>query len=142
LGNNKSFLVKQSTLFIHHSWVFGQSKVPFRNGKNAYIVKESEDYRVIRIGYAMKTKQLNRVRRIVITEALIDYIEHYYEESGESDDILFLVHEHFDEFVQWAYDDILISSAERDLLLHGHERELNESIKTAAVQSFSYITDL
>lgn len=90
----------------------------------------------------MKTRLLNRARRIVITEALIDYMEQCYEENGETDDIFYLIHEHFDDFVQWAYDDIIISSAERDLLLNGHERELNEGIKAEAAKSFSCITDL
>ena len=90
----------------------------------------------------MKTHPMNRARRIVITEALIDYMEQCYEEKGETDDIICLVHDHFDDFVHWAYDDIIISSAERDLLLNGYEQELNEGIKTEAVKSFSYITDL
>ncbi|MGW8317171.1 MAG: hypothetical protein ACWGNV_16360 [Bacteroidales bacterium] len=90
----------------------------------------------------MKTHMLNRVRRIVITEAFIDYIEQCYEEKGETEDILYIVHEHFDEFVKWAYDDIIISTAERDLLLNGHDRELNEGMMREVVKSFSYIADL
>lgn len=88
----------------------------------------------------MNPEIMNRARRIVITEALIDYMEQCYEERGETNDILCLVHEHFDDFVQWAYDDIIISSAERDLLLNGHERELNDGIKKEAVKSFSLTT--
>jgi hypothetical protein len=90
----------------------------------------------------MKTKILNRARRIVITEALTDYLEQCYEDKGETDDILYLVHEHFNDFVQWAYDDLIISSTERDLLLDGHEQILHEGIKTEAAKSFSYIADL
>jgi len=90
----------------------------------------------------MKKQILNRARRIVITEALIDYIEQCYEDKGDTKDILYLVHEHFDDFVQWAYDDIIISSAERDLLLNGHERELTERIKTEAAKSFSCIAEM
>ena len=90
----------------------------------------------------MKPHMLNRARKIVITEALIDYLEQCYEENGATDDILYLVYAHFDDFVQWAYDDIIISSAERDLLLHGHESELNESIKAEAAKSFSIISNL
>lgn len=88
----------------------------------------------------MKTQLLNRARRVVITEALIDYMEQCYEENGETNDILYLVNEYFDEFVQWAYDDIIISNAERDLLLNGLEGGLNESIKAEAAKSFFYIT--
>ncbi len=90
----------------------------------------------------MKTEILNRARRIVITEALVDYMEQCFEENGETEDILYLVNEHFDEFVKWAYDDIIISSQERDLLLNGYEQQLNERIKTEAARNFSYISDL
>jgi hypothetical protein len=89
----------------------------------------------------MKTEILNRARRIIITEALIDYMEQCFEEKGETEDILGFVHESFDEFVKWAYDDIIISSVERDLLLHGHERQLNEDIQREAAKCFSYITE-
>jgi len=90
----------------------------------------------------MKSQILNRARRVVITEALIDYIEQCFEERGETDDIFFLLHEHFDEFVQWAYDDLIISSTERDLLLNGHASQLNERMMSEAAQSFFFITDL
>jgi hypothetical protein len=90
----------------------------------------------------MKTHILNRARKIIITEALIDYMEQCFEEKGETEDILYLLHEHFDDFVNWAYDDIIISSSERDLLLNGHECQLNEGIKAEAAKSFAYITDL
>ena len=88
----------------------------------------------------MKTHILNRARKIIITEALIDYMEQYYEEKGGENDILYLVNEHFDDYVEWAYDDLIISSAERDLLLHSDECDLNEGIKTEAAKSFSCIT--
>jgi len=90
----------------------------------------------------MNTQLLNGARRFVIIEALIDYMEQCYEESGKTDDIVYLVNAFFDDFVQWAYDDIIISQGERDLLLNGHERELNEGIKKEAVRSFSYISGL
>ena len=121
---------------------FDQSIPPFRNSRNAGIVKEPEDYRVIQTGEAMNTHVLNRARRIVITEAFIDYIEQCYEDQLETNDILTLINEHFDDFVLWAYDDILISSKERDLLLNGLERELIEGIKTETARSFSFITEL
>jgi hypothetical protein len=90
----------------------------------------------------MKTQTLNRARRYVITEALIDYMEQCYEESGESHNIIYLVNEHFDDFVRWAYDDLIIGSKERDLLLSGLDPLLKEGIKSEAASSFSMITDL
>lgn len=80
----------------------------------------------------MKTEKLNRARLVMITEALTDYLEHYYEQQGEPDDVTYLVRDHFDEFVNWAYDDLIISAEERNLLLFGEEWELVEAIKIRA----------
>ncbi len=80
----------------------------------------------------MKTEKLNRARMVMITEALTDYLEHYYEQQGEPDDVTYLVRDHFDEFVNWAYDDLIISAAERKLLLYGNEWEMVEAIKIRA----------
>ncbi len=80
----------------------------------------------------MKTEKLNRARMVMITEALTDYLEHYYEQQGEPDDVTYLVRDHFDEFVNWAYDDLIISAEERDLLLYGKEWEMVEAIKIRA----------
>ena len=80
----------------------------------------------------MKTEKLNWARLVMITEALTDYLEHYYEQQGEPDDVSYLVRDHFDEFVNWAYDDLIISAEERNLLLFGEEWELVEAIKIRA----------
>ena len=80
----------------------------------------------------MKTEKLNRARMVMITEALTDYLEHYYEQQGEPDDVTYLVRDHFDEFVNWAYDDLIISAEERNLLLFGEEWEMVEAIKIRA----------
>ena len=80
----------------------------------------------------MKTEKINRARLVMITEALTDYLEQYYEEHGEPDDVTYLVRDHFDEFVNWAYDDLIISAPERDLLLYGKEWEMVEAIKIRA----------
>ncbi len=80
----------------------------------------------------MKTAKLNRARMVMITEALTDYLEHYYEQHDEPDDVTYLVRDHFDEFVNWAYDDLIISAAERKLLLYGNEWEMVEAIKIRA----------
>lgn len=80
----------------------------------------------------MRTEIMNKSRMVVITEALTDYLEQYYEEQGEPDDVTYLVRDHFDEYVNWAYDDLIISREERDLLLYGKEWELVEAIKIRA----------
>ena len=80
----------------------------------------------------MRTEKMNRARMVVITEALTDYLEHCCEEHGEPDDVTYLVRDHFDDYVNWAYDDLIISRAERDLMLFGKEWELVEAIKIRA----------
>jgi hypothetical protein len=80
----------------------------------------------------MKTEKIIRARLVMITEALTDYLEHYYEQQGEPDDVTYLVRDHFDEFVNWAYDDLIISAEERNLLLYGKEWEMVEAIKIRA----------
>lgn len=80
----------------------------------------------------MKTEKLNRARVVVITEALTDYLEHFYEEQGEPEDVNCLVGDHFEEFVSWAYDDLIISGEERDVLLSGMDWGLIEAIKFRA----------
>jgi len=87
----------------------------------------------------MKTQRLNQARVIIIAEALNDYLEHYLEEYGVWDDVLYHVNDRFEEFVLWAYDDIIISSEERDILLNGNEWELIEGIKTLAIKSYSVV---
>lgn len=85
----------------------------------------------------MKTQRLNPARKTVITEALVDYLEQCFEEKEEGEEVSFLVHKHFEEFVHWAYDDILISSEERNILLNSRERELHKHLKAEAAKSFS-----
>ena len=84
----------------------------------------------------MITQKMNRARFLMITEALTDYLEHYCEEEHEPFDVSYLANDHFDEFVNWAYDDLIISAGERDLLLNSLERELIKTIKMKAVRGY------
>ena len=80
----------------------------------------------------MKTEKLTPARLVVITEALTDYLEHYFEEHGEPEEVTYLVRDHFDEFVNWAYDDLIISREEQNILQSGEHWELTEAIKIRA----------
>ena len=84
----------------------------------------------------MITQKMNRARFLMITEALTDYLEHYCDEKSEPYDLSYLANVHFDEFVNWAYDDLIISAGERDLLLNSVERELIKTIKMKAVRGY------
>ena len=87
----------------------------------------------------MITQKMNRARFLMITEALTDYLEHYCEEKSEPYDASYLANDHFDEFVNWAYDDLIISAGERDLLLNSLERELIKTIKMKAIGGYLMI---
>jgi hypothetical protein len=87
----------------------------------------------------MKKRRMNRAKIIMITEALTDYLAHYCDEKGESCNVSIMANDHFEEFVLWAYDDILISKEERDLLLNANEWVLIEYIKERAVKSYGMV---
>jgi len=88
----------------------------------------------------MKTQLLNRPRTVVIIEALTDYLEHYYQEKGEPEDPFYLVNDHFDDFINWAYDDLIIGIEERNTLLNRDAWELREAIKLESINSFLMIS--
>ncbi len=90
----------------------------------------------------MKTRKLNRARIGMITETLTDYLDHYFEEEGGPDDVSYIVNNRFDEFVQWAYDDLILSPDERDILLDGDDRTLIEIIKLTAAGGYKLRHDL
>jgi hypothetical protein len=87
----------------------------------------------------MKKRRMNRAKIIMITEALTDYLAHSCDEKGEPHNMSIMANDHFEEFVLWAYDDILISKEERDLLLNANEWVLIEYIKERAVKSYGMV---
>ncbi|MEN8201041.1 MAG: hypothetical protein ABFS28_00500 [Bacteroidota bacterium] len=84
----------------------------------------------------MKTQKLNEARVIMIIEAFTDFIEHTYDEQGETADVSKLVNTVFDEFVYWAFDDLIINEVERDTLLNSKEWAFHESIKREVAGRF------
>ena len=85
---------------------------------------------------AMKTQKLNQTKVVVLIEAFTDYLEHYCEEKGKSYDLYEVLNDHFDEFTDWAFDDLIISQNERDSLLSIYGWELRDSIKKEVLSSF------
>jgi len=84
----------------------------------------------------MKTQKLNQVRLVIIIEAFTDYLEHACEERGKSYDAMLIVNELFDNFVDWAFDDFIINSEEREFLQSLNKWELRESIKKEVIYGF------
>ena len=48
----------------------------------------------------------DKVNEIIVTFA--DYTENYYDQDDIPDNVPTIVNEHFDEFIEWAYDDFAI----------------------------------
>ncbi|MCK5136614.1 MAG: hypothetical protein KAR19_12550 [Bacteroidales bacterium] len=84
----------------------------------------------------MKTQELNEARVNVIIEEFTDYVENYYDEDNEPNDVSSIVNDHFEEFTDWAFDDFVINEGERDTLLNNNERELHEIIKREVASEF------
>ncbi|MCP4312482.1 MAG: hypothetical protein GY790_14555 [Bacteroidetes bacterium] len=87
----------------------------------------------------MKTDGLNKEKEKVIIETFADYVENYYDEDNEPDDVSSIVNEHFKEFTEWAFEDFVINEAERESLLISNESGLQENIKKEVVNEFAMI---
>ena len=77
-----------------------------------------------------------KVNEIIVTFA--DYVENYFEE-GISDNIPTIVNEHFDEFIEWAYDDFTIGKEDLETLKGKPDPGFRDSIKKEVVQEFHMI---
>jgi len=84
----------------------------------------------------MKTQRLNPARLVIIIEAFTDYLEHECDQRGDSCDVAQMVNELFDQFVDWAFDDLIISREEKRFLLSMYKWELRESIKKEILHEF------
>ena len=84
---------------------------------------------------------MNEEKINVIIETFADYVENYYDEDNESDDVPNIVNQHFDEFVQWAYDDFVINELEQETLTNRNDRDIHERIRTEVVKEFLMILE-
>lgn len=84
----------------------------------------------------MKTIELNEEKVNVIIETFADYVENYYDEDNSSEDVPSIVNEHFGEFIDWAYDDFVLSEGDQEALKSNLDLELCENIKKNVIQEF------
>lgn len=84
---------------------------------------------------------MNEEKINVIIETFADYVENYYDDDNESDDVPNIVNQHFDEFVQWAYDDFVINELEQESLTNRNDWDIHERIRTEVVKEFLMILD-
>ena len=78
-----------------------------------------------------------KVNDIIVTFA--DYAENYYDEDDMPDDVPTIVNEHFDEFIEWAYDDFEIGEEDRETLKGNPDPGFQDIIKKEVVQEFLMI---
>ena len=78
-----------------------------------------------------------KVNEIIVTFA--DYAENYYVGDSMPDDVPTIVKEHFDEFIEWAYDDFAIGEEDRETLKGNPDPRLRDSIKKEVIQEFLMI---
>jgi hypothetical protein len=50
-----------------------------------------------------------------------------------------IVNQHFNEFVQWAYDDFVINELEQETLTNSNDRDIHERIRMEVVKEFQMI---
>lgn len=75
----------------------------------------------------------------VIIETFADYVENYYDEDDESDHVTKIVDEHFDEFIDWAYDDFIINEGEQETLKSNSNQDVRNRIKRKVIKEFLMI---
>lgn len=90
----------------------------------------------------MKTEGMNedKVNEVIVTFA--DYVENYFGKDNDIGDIPILVNEHFDEFIDWAYEDLLLDEEDQVVLRGTLDPEYRNSIKKEVVQEFMMIVRL
>lgn len=79
----------------------------------------------------------DKVNEIIVTFA--DYVENYYDQESMPDEVHNVVNEHFDEFIEWAYDEFLIGEEDRETLKGNPDPGFRESIKKEVAQEFLMI---
>lgn len=72
----------------------------------------------------MKTGKLDETRLEEIIVTFADYVETYYDEGSDPDDLPDTVNECLNDFIDWAYDDLAINEEERERLKHSTDLEL------------------
>ena len=89
----------------------------------------------------MKSEKLDESKLEELIETFAYYVEDYYDDDDEPDDVSNIVDEQFDEFVDWAYDDFVINEMEREVLKNDVDRVTREKIKNEVVGAFLMILE-
>lgn len=89
----------------------------------------------------MKSEMLDESKLEELITTFADYVEDYYDEEDEPDDVSNIVDEQFNEFVNWAYDDFVINEREREALKNDYVQETREKIKNEVVGAFLMILE-
>lgn len=92
--------------------------------------------------FELKTRKMkeDKVNEVIVTFA--DYVENYCDRESTADDVPSIVHAHFDEFIEWAFDDFVINEAEQDALKGKPDTRLRKSIILEVIQEFLMILRL
>lgn len=90
----------------------------------------------------LKTYRMNEEKVNVIIVTFADYVENYYEEDNTSGDVSTIVNDHFDEFIEWAYDDFVINEEEQEIMEGNPDPEIPNCIKKEVIQEFLMILRL
>lgn len=89
----------------------------------------------------MKSEMLDESKLEELITTFANYVEDYYDEEDEPDDVSNIVDEQFNEFVNWAYDDFVINEREREALKNDYVQETREKIKNEVVGAFLMILE-
>ena len=87
----------------------------------------------IRTDIEMKKYELTEKKINVLIETFADYVENYYDEDDKSDQVTNIVDKHFDDFIDWAYDDFVINEEELEILKSNSNQDVHNRIKAKVV---------
>ena len=92
----------------------------------------------IRTDIEMKKYELTEKKINVLIETFADYVENYYDEDDKSDQVTNIVDKHFDDFIDWAYDDFVINEEELEILKSNSNQDVHNRIKAKVVQDLVF----
>lgn len=87
----------------------------------------------------MKTYKMKEEIVNVVIATFADYVENYYHEGSSYSDVPGIVDEHFDEFIEWASDDLVIDEEEETALRGTSDPSFRASMIEEVIQEFRMI---
>lgn len=86
------------------------------------------------------TMKEEKVNELIVTFA--DYVENYCDRENTAEDVPAIVDEHFDEFIEWAFEDFVINEEDQDILKGIPDTRFRDMLKAEVVQEFQMILRL